>query len=47
VDNGKHDVPLKFVKGKIIGNAQSNLTVRELVKAILEENYATRRTLDY
>ena len=48
----KHDL-LKFVKAKITGEARSKLMVRdlthswELVKAILKENYATRRTLDY
>jgi len=53
VDPAKHDVLLKFVKAKITGEARSKLMVRdlthswELVKAILEENYATRRTLDY
>jgi hypothetical protein len=53
VDPSKHDVLLKFVKDKITGDARSKLMVRdlthswELVKAILEENYATRRTLDY
>jgi len=49
----KHNVLLKFVKARITGDARSTLMVRdlthsrELVKAILEENYATRRTLDY
>ena len=44
---------LKFVKAKITGDARSKLMVRDLthsweqVKAILGENYATRRTLDY
>jgi len=53
VDPSKHDILLKFVKAKITGDARSKLMVRdlthswELVKAILEENYATRRTLDY
>jgi len=53
VDPSKHEVLLKFVKAKITGDARSKLMVRdlthswELVKAILEENYATRRTLDY
>ena len=53
VDPSKHDVLLKFVKAKITGEARSKLMVRdlthswELVRAILEENYATRRTLDY
>jgi hypothetical protein len=49
----KHDVLLKFIKAKITEDAGSNLMVRdlthnwELVKGILEENYAIRRTLDY
>ena len=53
VDPSKHDVLLKFVKAKITGEARSKLMVRdlthswELVRAILEENYVTRRTLDY
>jgi hypothetical protein len=53
VDPNKHDVLLKFVKAKITGDARSKLMVRdlthswELVKAILEENYTTRHTLDY
>jgi len=53
VDPSKHEILLKFVKAKITGDARSKLMVRdlthswELVKAILEENYATRRTLDY
>jgi hypothetical protein len=53
VDPSKHEVLLKFVKAKIKGDARSKLMVRELthswelVRAILEENYATRRTLDY
>ena len=53
VDPSKHDILLKFVKAEITGDARSKLMVRdlthswELVKAILEENYATRRTLDY
>ena len=53
VDPAKHDVLLKFVKPKITGDGRSKLMVRdlthswELVKAILEENYATRCTLDY
>lgn len=44
---------LKFVKAKITGDARSKLMVRDLsdtwsqVKQILEENYATKRTLDY
>ena len=53
VDPSKHEIVLKFVKAKITGDARSKLMVRdlthswELVKAILEENYATRRMLDY
>jgi hypothetical protein len=52
VDPSKHEVLLKSVKANII-EARSKLMVRdlsnswELVKAILEENYATRRTLDF
>jgi hypothetical protein len=44
---------LKFVKTKITGDARSKLIVRdltnswELVRGILEEYYAIRRTLDY
>jgi len=53
VDPSKHDILLKFVKVKITGDARSKLMVRELthswelVRAVLEENYATRPTLDY
>jgi len=53
VDPAKYDVLLKFVKAKITGVARSKLMARkltqswELVKATLEENYATRRTLGY
>ena len=53
VHPNKHDILLKFVKTKIIGDARSKLMVRDLthtwalVKGILEENYAVRRTLDY
>jgi hypothetical protein len=53
VDPKKHDVLLKFLKAKITGDDRSKLMVRdhthscEFVKDILEENYATRRTLDY
>lgn len=49
----KHEVLLKFVKTKITGDARSKLLVRDLthswalVKGILEENYAVRRTLDF
>ena len=47
----KYDILLKFVKTKITGDARSKLMVRNLthtwavVKGILEENYAVRRTL--
>ena len=50
VDPAKRGVLLKFFKAKITGGARSELMVRdlthswELVKAILEENYATRLT---
>jgi len=53
VDSSKHEILLKFAKAKITGDARSKLMVQdlthswELVKAILEENYVTRRTLDY
>lgn len=53
VDPSKEDVLLKFVKAKITGEARSKLMVInlkhswELVKAILEESYATRCALDY
>jgi hypothetical protein len=53
VHPSKHDVLLKFVKAKITGDSRSKLMVRELthswelVKGVLEENYATRRTLYY
>ena len=49
----KHYILLKFVKTKITGDARSKLMVRDLthtwalVKGILEENYAVRRTLDF
>ena len=49
VDPSKHDVLLKFVKAKITGEARTKLMVRdlthswELLREILEENYATRR----
>jgi hypothetical protein len=51
VDPTKHEVLLKFVKA-MITDARSKLVVRDLahswglIKAILEENYATRHTLD-
>ena len=53
VHPNKHEILLKFVKMKITGDARSNLIVRDLthtwalVKGILEENYAVRRTLDF
>jgi hypothetical protein len=53
VDPGKYVALLKFVRANITGDARYKLMVRdlthswELVKAILEENYPTRRTLDY
>ena len=53
VHPSKHEVFLKFVKTKITGDARSKLMVRDLthtwalVKGILEENYAIRRTLDF
>jgi hypothetical protein len=53
VNPNKHDFLLKFIKAKITGDARSKLMVRdlthswELVKGILGENYAIRRTLDY
>jgi hypothetical protein len=49
----KHEVFLKFVKTKITGDARSKLMVRDLthtwalVKGILEENYAIRRTFNF
>ena len=49
----KHDILLKFVKTKIVGDARSKLMVRDLtqiwalVKGILEENYAVRSTLEF
>ena len=53
VHPNKHEVLLKFVKTKITGDATSKLMVRDLantwalVKGILEENFAVRRTLDF
>jgi hypothetical protein len=49
----QHDLLLKYVKTKILGEPRSKLLVRELsstwedVKQILEENYDVKRTLDY
>jgi hypothetical protein len=53
VHHNKHDILLKFVKTKITEDASSKLILRDLthtwalVKGILEENYAVRRTLDF
>ena len=53
VHPSKHEILLKFVKTKITGDARSKLIVQdlthswELVRGILEKNYAIRRTLDY
>ena len=53
VGSGKNGVILKFVKANITRDARSRLMVWELthswklVKAILADSYATRRTLDY
>ena len=53
VHPSKHEVFFKSVKTKITGDARSKLMVRDLthtwalVKGILEENYAVRRTLDF
>ena len=53
VHPNKHDILFKFVKTKITADARSKLIVRDLthtlalVKGILEENYALRRTLDF
>lgn len=53
IDPANQALLLKFVKTKITGDARSKLLVRDLtgtceqVKSILEENYATRRTIDY
>ena len=52
VHPGTHDL-LKFLKANITGYARSKWMVKdlthswELVKATAEENYVTRRTLDY
>lgn len=49
----EHATLLCFVKAKITGEARSRLQVRENthtwpeVKRVLEENYASRRTIDY
>jgi hypothetical protein len=53
VNPRKHEVLLKLVKANITGDARSKKMVSDLthswglVKEILEENYATRRTLHY
>ena len=53
VHPNKHDILLKFGKTKITGDARSKEIVIYLthtwaiVKGILEENYAVRRTLDF
>jgi hypothetical protein len=52
VHTSKHEIPLKFVKTNITGDARPKLIVRdlthtwELVRGVLEENYAIRRTRD-
>jgi hypothetical protein len=49
----KYPLLLKFIESKITGEAKDRLLVRternswEQVKAILEENYAVKRTLEY
>jgi hypothetical protein len=49
----KHPLLLKFVESKITGEAKDRLLARserntwEQIKAILEENYAVKRTLEY
>jgi hypothetical protein len=49
----KHPLLLKFIESKIIGEAKDRLLARTerntwgQVKAILEENYAVKRTLEY
>jgi hypothetical protein len=53
VDPSQHNLLFKFVCAKIGGEAKTKLLSRthiytwENVKAILEENYSVRRTLDY
>jgi hypothetical protein len=53
VHPNKHEMPMKFVKTKITRDANSKFMVRDLthtwalVKGILEENYAVRRTSDF
>jgi hypothetical protein len=49
----KHPMLLKFVESKIVGEAKDRLLARAerntwaQVRAILEENYAVKRTLEY
>lgn len=49
----KHPLLLKFIESKITGEAKDRLLARterntwEQIKAILEENYAVKRTLEY
>ncbi|XP_046997921.1 uncharacterized protein LOC124613272, partial [Schistocerca americana] len=53
VEPEEHETLLKFVKAKITGEARSRLQVRERtgtwqeVKRVLEEYYASKRTIDY
>jgi hypothetical protein len=53
VHPSKQALLLKFIESKITGEAKTRLLVRterntwEQVKAILEENYAVKRTLEY
>jgi hypothetical protein len=53
VDPLDHDLLFKFVCAKIAGEAKTKLLARthldnwEQAKAVLEENYSVRRTLDY
>jgi hypothetical protein len=53
VHPAKHPLLLKFIESKITGEAKDRLLARaerqtwEQIKAILEENYAVKRTLEY
>jgi hypothetical protein len=53
VHPSKYPLLLKFVESKITGEAKDRLLARternswELVRAILEENYAVKRTLEF
>jgi hypothetical protein len=53
VHPSKYSLLLKFVESKITGEAKYKLLARigrnswEQIKAILEENYAVKRTLEY